>query len=70
MKLMNENELENVCGGGKISKVIKTVSLMCLIGGAIGTGALVSYDIIKHRELERRKNPETVISQVVYVVKN
>ena len=43
---------------------------MSIIGGAIGTGALVSYDIIKHRELERRKNPETVISQVVYVVKN
>lgn len=68
MELINENELENICGGGKISKVIETVSIMCLVGSMIGTGALVSYASAQKKELERRKHPKVVADHVVYIV--
>lgn len=55
MKSINEKELENVCGGGKIAKVVEKVSLACIIGGMIVTSALVLYDSAKTEELKRRK---------------
>ena len=68
MELINENELKNICGGGKIAKVVETVSLMCLVGSMIGTGVLVSYASAQKEELKRRKHPKVVTDHVVYVV--
>ena len=58
MKSINEKELENVCGGGKIAKVVENISLACIIGGMIVTSALVLYDSAKTEELKRRKHQE------------
>ena len=68
MKLISENELENICGGGKIANVVETISLMCIIGSMIATGTLVSYASAKEKELEKRKHPKAVTDHVIYIV--
>lgn len=56
MKSINEKELENICGGGKIAKVVENISLACIIGGMIVTSALALYDCAKTEEFKRRKH--------------
>lgn len=56
MESINEKELENICGGGKIAKVVENISLACIIGGMIVTSALALYDGAKREELKRRKH--------------
>lgn len=56
MKLINENQLENICGGGKITKAIKAVCTACILLSMLETGILVAYANVKKDELEKRKN--------------
>mgnify|MGYP004686228589 CR=1 FL=1 len=66
MELISNNDLENICGGVKITKIVETISLTCIIGGMIVTGALAAYDSVKREELERRKYP---YFETFYVIK-
>lgn len=53
MKSINEKELENICGGGKIAKVVESISLACIIGSVIVTSALALYDCAKTEEFRK-----------------
>lgn len=64
MELINEKELENICGGGKIAKVVENISLACIIGGMIVTSALALYDCAKTEEFKRRKHQ----SETLYII--
>ena len=69
MELINENDLQNVCGGGKIAEAVENISLACLIGTMLVASALTAYASAQSEELERRKHPQITADHVVYVVK-
>lgn len=69
MELINESNLENVCGGGKITKVVEGISMACIAVSLIGTFTLLSWDAGLMEELEKRKHPQITADHVVYVVK-
>ena len=69
MELINENDLQNVCGGGKIAEAVENISLACLIGTMLVASALTAYASAQSEELERRKHPKIITDHVVYVVK-
>lgn len=63
--IINEKELENICGGGKIAKVVENISLACIIGGMIVTSALALYNGAKREEFKRRKHQ----AKTFYIIK-
>lgn len=66
MELINENDLQNVCGGGKVLKGIQTASKACILASAVGLIALAIYDGVKNptpRKTVTVKEEEIIIEQ-------
>ena len=53
MELINENDLQNVCGGGKIAEAVENISLACLFGSMLVASALTAFASAQSEELER-----------------
>ncbi len=68
MELMNENDLQNVCGGGKIASVVEGISAACITVSVIGTLTLLSFAGDIREELERRKHQQVITNEIVYIV--
>ena len=58
MELINENDLQNVCGGGKVLKGIQTASKACILASAVGMIAFVIYYSIKNPQPRQKVTVE------------
>lgn len=66
MKLINKNDLENVCGGQEIKKALATVGVACMMCSLFAASSVLIVKDIKRINRELKKYPKIDDTKKIY----